>query len=787
MNAAVPSRALLIAAAMLVLGSPAAKAQLPPVMGYMYPPGGQAGQTLEVTLGGYDWTPDMEVVMHDPRIKLEITGSPGPVIVPEPPFWFGAKARRGPFLLPRHFPARLTIPAEVPPGIYRYQVANANGASASGKFVVSDLSGTVEVDDRQSPQPLSSLPAAVSGRIKLIEEVDRYEFTAEKTGPVTCDVLAESIGSDLSAILEIRDSQGQMIADAADTAGSDTHLTFAAQAGQRYTVSIYDVDFRGDRSLTYRLQVAAAPRVVAAVPAVGQRGATQAMQFVGYGVATGKAQLETVTREVSFPTDPKQITLAYRLETPFGVAAAFEIPLSDSPQLPSSSIEGQAPVPLTAAVEATGVLRERHAEAVYHLSGKKGEMWNFEVQSARLGSNLDMALAIRNAEGAEVARADDLTDSIDAVLDFTVPADGNYTLSVVDLSGNSGAPAAVYHLRMAPGRPSFTLIAPEMLSAPLGGSGRIALKATRSPGFKDPIAITLDGLPPGVSVPEGLVIPVGKVALNIDLTVAADAKAAAGFVTIQGEVKQEDQTISSASSRLLLATTIVPPFSLDAEGKDDVTKWPRGTTFPGPVLIERNEGFTADIVLEMSARQGRHRMGITGPEITVPNGVTRVIYPVYLPEWLETTRTSRMIVNGLAKVADPQGNIRYSLNKQKSRMGFLPTGALLKLAADFPEMTVSPGQTWRAPLSISRSDKLKESLHLELVRTEGVELPVTGPAMDLDARQTQAEFPLIIDAQAQPGAEYPVTIRATAVQPGNLPVISETTVLLIVPNAQASK
>ncbi len=37
-------------------------------------------------------------------------------------------------------------------------------------------------------------------------------------------------------------------------------------------------------------------------------------------------------------------------------------------------------------------------------------------------------------------------------------------------------------------------------------------------------------------------------------------------------------------------------FSIDAEGKDDVTKWPRGTTFPAPVLIERDEGFEGEHV-----------------------------------------------------------------------------------------------------------------------------------------------------------------------------------------------
>jgi hypothetical protein len=110
-----------------------------------------------------------------------------------------------------------------------------------------------------------------------------------------------------------------------------------------------------------------------------------------------------------------------------------------------------------------------------------------------------------------------------------------------------------------------------------------------------------------------------------------------------------------------------PPFSLDAEGKNDVTKWPRGTTFPAPVLIERNEGFTGDIVLEMAARQGRHRQGIRGPELSVQPGIDRILYPVFLPEWLETTRTSRMVVNGVSQVADPQGRVRYLSSKLKTR------------------------------------------------------------------------------------------------------------------------
>ena len=122
-------------------------AQQVPEIGYVFPSGAKAGSTVEVVLGGYDWTPDVELFVREPRINLRLTGTPGPVIVPEPPYWFEKKARRGPFLLPRETPATLSIPSDVPPGIYRWQVANANGVSKHGSFVVSAVN-SVEIVEK---------------------------------------------------------------------------------------------------------------------------------------------------------------------------------------------------------------------------------------------------------------------------------------------------------------------------------------------------------------------------------------------------------------------------------------------------------------------------------------------------------------------------------------------------------------------------------------------------------------------------------------------------------------
>src|SRR6266700_2516381 len=79
----------------------AASAQKSPEAGYIFPVGGKAGTTIDVKLGGYDWTPDMEFFVHDARVKLLPSGPPGPILIPPPPYWFGAKGRIGSNPLPR--------------------------------------------------------------------------------------------------------------------------------------------------------------------------------------------------------------------------------------------------------------------------------------------------------------------------------------------------------------------------------------------------------------------------------------------------------------------------------------------------------------------------------------------------------------------------------------------------------------------------------------------------------------------------------------------------------------
>ncbi|MDA1049407.1 MAG: hypothetical protein O3C40_02865 [Planctomycetota bacterium] len=762
----------------LLFGASAPAQQQAPAIGYMYPSGGQAGTTVDVVLGGYDWTPDIELFVHDPRIGLEFTGSPGPVIVPEPPYWFEKKARRGPFPLPRETPAKLTIPADVKPGVYRWQAANANGATATGRLMVSAHREVREQAERTEPQMLDSLPVIVCGQIIKIEEVDRFRFVAPHDGPITLSLEAAAIGSPLTAGVEVRNASGQLVAEATDTAGDDLRVTFAAKLDQPYVVSIFDIDFRGNRSFVYRMAFTPGPQVVATIPAAGRRGETRDVEFVGYGVATGGAKLESLTRSVTFPDGPAD-SFAMRLETPFGVSEPVALLLSDIPEVVEAARRGDEAIPLSIPSAVTGVLDQRYGADRYVVEGKQGETWAIELRAEAVGSKLDVALSVLDGQGKELKRSDDLTGTTDAGLEFVVPADGSYEFIVSDSSLQSGNRAAVYRLAVRPAELGFTLSGPEFVTLPLGGKASLAITATRAAGFAEPIRLRIEGLPVSVSIPDETVIAAGQSDVKIELSTAAEAGTVAAKLQVAGQARIGERDVVKRLEPVLLAVTMNPPFSVDAEGKDDVTKWPRGTTFPGPVLIQRDEGFAGNIVLEMAARQGRHRQGIRGPELTVPPDVDRILYPVFLPEWLETTRTSRMVVNGVAQVADPKGRVRYLSSKLKTRIGFLPTGALLKIDCEVPEIEAASNQPFDIPLTINRAKNLFEPAHIELV--DDRESQGLHAAEGLTVAGSQSHAVLSVTPLLATGfvGERKITIRATVLQNEQYPVVSETQVLVV--------
>ncbi len=753
-----------------------ASAQLVPEIGYVYPAGGRAGMTVDVVLGGYDWTPDMQLFVHDPRIKLEIVGPPSPVLISEPPYWFGYKARGFAWPLAREFKAKLTIPADVPPGLVKWQVANANGASPVGTFHVGNVPEIVEDAKRKNAQPLPALPVTVLGQIRRIEEIDRYQFSVPKAGPVTIELLARPFGSMLHGMLQVRDANGAMLLDVSDSEGRDIVTTFVAQADAKYELSLHDLDFAGDRSYVYRLTLTAGPHVVAAYPAAGKRGETRKVEFVGIGLATGGPQLESVTRDIAFPATAGVASFAYSLETPFGNAKPHTLLVSDVAE--QVKVAGAA-TPLTAPVAITGFFETRFGSDSFTLELKKGEKWELNALARAIGSPLDLELQVLGPDGKQVATNDDENGTTDASLSLAVPADGAYRVIVSDRSGKSGSRTASYRLSIEPPREEITITFPTQLPVVVGTTAKLAIKVVRDGGFAGPIPLKLEGLPAGVTVPADLAIPEKLNDLAIDLTCAADAATTASLCTITATPTFNGQPAARKAGAVLLAITMKPRLKLTPEGLDDVSKVHRGSTHLFPFNIERLEGFAGPITLEMTAKQQRHRQGLTSEEFVVPAEAKRVEYPIFVPEWMETTKTSRMIVNGAVKVADPKGNIRTLLQKQELRVGILPEGALMKLSHSAGEPTATLGTEVRIPLALSLASELREPIKITVMPDDSQTSLLTADLIQLSPGQKETTLIVRIANDAKLVGEQSLVVRAATLRNG-YPVISETTVLLTV-------
>lgn len=787
-------RVALIVALSLVAVSPAA-AQKTPDLGYVYPPGGRAGSTVEVHLGGYDWTPDLQYFVHHPGVNLEIAGPLTPIFLTPPPYWSGAKVYATALPIPRERPARVTLPAGLPPGPIRWQVANANGGSSAGVFWVGNGTEVLEEPHRREPQALPALPLTVNGRVSRISEVDRYRFSVPKSGPVTCSLYARRLGSNFNGVLEVRDARGRILADAADTEGRDESLTFAAKAGEEYVIGIHDLDFNGDRAFVYRLELTPGPRVVAAFPAGGRRGETREVEFLGVGVATGAPKLESVKRPVTFPRDGE--IFSYRLETPHGTTPAFSLELGDH----SETVEGEVkPAPSLAFPAAvTGSLAQAGETDRYRCELKKGERISLDLQARRIGSPLDVGLAVLGPDGKELTRGDDLPDTTDTALEFVAPADGTYTLAVSEMGARSGSRTATYRLLVERPAPGFRLEAAPRLNVLLGGKAELVVKAKRSGGFDGPITLALSGLPAGVAVAGDPVIPQGKSEIKIPLQAAADAAALASLVTVTGSAALDGRTLTATATApaggslaarapeenalptVLVSSIMKPRWKVSPVDKDGGRTVHRGTTYPAEVIIERTDGFEGPLELQMAAQQARHRMGIWGPDLPVAAGVTRTHYPCFMPEWLDTTRTSRMILIAVGKVADPKGNVRYLVAPGDGRITMSMEGALLKVSYEAGEMNVRPGEPFEVPIKLARSVKLSAAVRLELRLPEGMDGMFAAEPLVLPPDRAEAKVKITAGKDLRLKGVVPLTIRATAMQDGKLPVISETTVEVYFP------
>ncbi|TWU03043.1 hypothetical protein CA54_61270 [Symmachiella macrocystis] len=780
-------------------------AQKAPEVGYVFPPGGPAGSTIQVKLGGYDWTSDMEPFVIDSPVTLTISGPGSKMLVPQPPYWFGPKANSSKaFLIPREFPATFAIPTGTPPGLIFWQAANANGATKTGVLMVGHGAEILEDQHRLEPQRLPEFPVLVNGCIQRIEERDQYWFTLPESTWVTFELTARRLGSPLHGVLEIRNAKGMTVADAVDSEGVDTCVTFLAEAGERYQLSLHDIDFRGNRSYVYRLNATTGPRIVATIPACVQRGKTSEVELIGMGLRSREAKWESINTSVEIPATMQGNVFLATVSGSHGQVIEYSIPVSENSETVRGA-NGDQNHELTLPCGVTARFSDKRDQHRYQFRGRSDEPLRIAAESWRFGSKLDLSIAVVDSTGKEAAENDDLPGTTDAGLEFTPPADGIYTVVVTDTSSAQGKPSSIYRLSIEQPAATFALTIPQTASIPLGGEYNLPVNVKRIGGFDGAITLTVAGLPAGVSAPENIVVAPnkneGKILLTSDMTSAVHASliTVAGTSTIgERRVIRTATAVAAGNpvarvasenevSAMLLAVTMQPRAEVVPAHSGVSRTAHRGTTYPAEIFVTRKENFDGPVIVRMSAYQQRHRQGMNAADVTVPVGADRIIFPCFLPEWLETNRTSRMRMISITEVPDPQGNIRQLVNYKDDAISLSLEGALLKVTNPGREILAKPGDRIEIPIEILRSVKLPEAVRLELIVSKGLNGALRAEPLEVPAGKNHTVFEVFSKSDARLRGMRTFSIRGTALQQGKFPAVSQTVVKVFFEPSRAAE
>jgi hypothetical protein len=541
------------------------------------PPGGKAGDKVEVTLTGQELDAPQKLLFSIPGVKAELMKEPQPD--PKKP---AQKQPNQPVITTVKF--KVTIPADATPGIHDVRLVNALGVSNPRAFVVGDLPEVLEQEPNNDVPEAQrvALNSTVNGGIAAPTDVDYYAFAGKKGQRVVASCLASSIDSRLFIGLELYSKQGTALAADREYSGTDAVLDYTLPDDGEYYVRVFAYTYtQGSPEHFYRLTISTAPWIDAVYPPVVEPGKKSAVTVYGRNLPGGKLDptavldgraLEKLTLTVEPPADPatrlQLRTSGYvpprssgldgfelRLRNDVGVSNPYLLTYARAAVVLDNEANDTEETAQAVSVpcEIAGRIEKRRDRDWYRFTAKRGEVFSLEVFGDRLGSPVDMYYTLRPASAKGPGQEfDDNPEILSPTLFFSrtddpqrqrfaVPADGDYLLQVSsrDADVRSG-PRHLYRVRIAPEQPDFRLIAmPPTPNAPdacvvrQDGRSYYTVLVWRLDGFNGEVRLSAEGLPQGVTCPPQLVGPNQKQA-SLILTAAADAPSWTGTITIRG-------------------------------------------------------------------------------------------------------------------------------------------------------------------------------------------------------------------------------------------------------------
>ena len=749
----------------------------PPVTEYIFPAGGQRGTTVDIRVGAHYLHGGSPFQMDGPGIDSSDSIEETKTVWFEGPMIF-KPASQGAETYPRDHAGQVKIDADAPLGTRAWRLWTSQGVVPSRLFVVGDLPEIIEEEIDGTPVPQSvELPVTINGRVFPREDVDIWTFPAEAGQPISCEMVATSIGSPLDSVLELYGPDGRQLAFNDDAIGSDSRIELRAPTTGVYRVHVYDSQYRGFQQYVYRLTISTDGTAQRVFP-LGGRVASETKFDV---VASDKTESSTIQLPDLQPG-------VYECAIPIPGTSHSTTRRIDLDRYPEwhedKAREGLTEFPATINGQITTSEPDR-----FPLNLTEPGKYTIQLLAQSLGSHLDAKVAVVDSDGKVIATWGDPNNPAEINQTLNVKTPGRYTLQVESLWPESFGQDHAYRLKISlDPAPDFTLsYTTDALTIDRGATVKFKVQAVRVGAFKGPIALSVAGLPDGVTCAD-VTIAEGKKDTEVVLTAAENAPVQLANVHITGKAMIADLPVErpltvqraighGSTVDLHLMVAMPTPFTVD--GLEFQTRYgARGTVFRRHYVLHRN-GFSGPLTVRLADRQIRHLQGMTGPVMQLGKEVTEFDYPVYVPTWLEMNRTSRTVVMAVGKVGDEEGRmhtVAFTSGVPKDQIILLTAPSPINIQTETPAVGILPGGAYEVPIRVNRGQIPDGEVTLELMTAEHFG-DIRAETVKLLPGETRAVITIRVGDKLG-HLNMPATIRATTRDANGDPVIADVKVEL---------
>lgn len=163
--------------------------------------------------------------------------------------------------------------------------------------------------------------------------------------------------------------------------------------------------------------------------------------------------------------------------------------------------------------------------------------YSIDLSAEKLNSPLSPSLTLLNSEGRVLRNNAGRGGRRNAIIDYSFARPGEYALRVEDISGKGGD-GYVYHLDIRPTVPDFAMsVTPDNPNIGRGGTVLLQVNLQRRVGFTEPILLSVDNLPQGITASQSAILTEGGNNVGyLTLTASPDAELAHSVVQVVGTV-----------------------------------------------------------------------------------------------------------------------------------------------------------------------------------------------------------------------------------------------------------